>query len=42
LQGLPGWLSDEEAVALYDFAKACTGRGVIVEIGSFKGRRCIG
>jgi predicted O-methyltransferase YrrM len=41
LRGVPGWLSDEEAVALYEFAKACTGRGVIVEIGSFKGRSTI-
>jgi predicted O-methyltransferase YrrM len=41
LDGVPGWLSDEEAVALYEFAKACTGRGVIVEIGSFKGRSTI-
>src|SRR5439155_4201038 len=41
LHGVPGWLSDEEATALYELAKACTGRGVIVEIGSFKGRSTI-
>ena len=41
LAGVPGWLSDEEAVALYELAKDCTGRGVIVEIGSFKGRSTI-
>ena len=41
LAGVPGWLSDEEAVALYELAKGCTGRGVIVEIGSFKGRSTI-
>lgn len=41
LAGVPGWLSDEEAVALYELARGCTGRGVIVEIGSFKGRSTI-
>ena len=41
LRGVPGWLSDEEATALYELAKGCTGRGVIVEIGSFKGRSTI-
>jgi predicted O-methyltransferase YrrM len=41
LLGVPGWLTDEEAAALYELAKACTGRGVIVEIGSFKGRSTI-
>jgi MMP 1-O-methyltransferase len=41
LAGVEGWLSDEEAVTLYRLAKACTGAGVIVEIGSFKGRSTI-
>jgi predicted O-methyltransferase YrrM len=41
LRGVPGWLTQEEAEALYDLARACTGRGVIVEIGSFKGRSTI-
>ena len=41
LEGVPGWLSHEEAVALYEFARGCSGRGVIVEIGSFKGRSTI-
>ncbi|MGN6379907.1 MAG: class I SAM-dependent methyltransferase [Gaiellales bacterium] len=41
LAGVEGWLSDEEAAALYDMARRCTGRGVIVEIGSFKGRSTI-
>src|SRR5204862_6473465 len=36
-----GWVADEEATALYGRARACTGRGVIVEIGSFKGRSTI-
>ena len=29
---VPGWLTDEEGEALYDLARACTGKGVIVEI----------
>ena len=41
LDGVPGWLSQEEATTLFDLAKRCTGRGVIVEIGSFKGRSTI-
>ena len=38
---VPGWLTDEEGEALYDLAKQCTGRGVIVEIGSWKGKSTI-
>ena len=38
---IKGWLSDEEAEALFDRAKACTGRGAIVEIGSYRGRATI-
>jgi MMP 1-O-methyltransferase len=38
---VPGWLTDEEAEALYDLALACTGKGVIVEIGSWKGKSTI-
>jgi predicted O-methyltransferase YrrM len=41
LRGVPGWLSAEEAEVLHDLARGCTGRGVIVEIGSFKGRSTI-
>jgi MMP 1-O-methyltransferase len=41
LAGIDGWLSDEEAATLYRLARGCTGRGVIVEIGSFKGRSTI-
>jgi len=44
LDSLPGWLSYEEGETLYDLARACTGRGVIVEIGSWKGKSttCLG
>ena len=41
LAGIEGWLSDEESATLYDLARRCTGRGVIVEIGSFKGRSTV-
>lgn len=36
-----GWLSEREARVIYDAARACTGRGVIVEIGSWQGRSTI-
>lgn len=36
-----GWLTVAEARTLYDAARACTGRGVIVEIGSWKGKSTI-
>lgn len=38
---VPGWLTDEEGEALYELARACSGKGVIVEIGSFKGKSTI-
>jgi len=38
---VPGWLTDEEGEALYELARACTGIGAIVEIGSFKGKSTI-
>lgn len=38
---VPGWLTDEEGEALYELARACTGKGVIVEIGSWKGKSTI-
>jgi predicted O-methyltransferase YrrM len=41
LEGVAGWLSDEEAETLYTLAKRCTGRGSIVEIGSHQGRSTI-
>lgn len=36
-----GWLSDKENRSLYDAAKNCVGKGVIIEIGSWKGRSTI-
>jgi predicted O-methyltransferase YrrM len=36
-----GWLGRHEAQALYEAARLCTGRGVIVEIGSWKGKSTI-
>jgi MMP 1-O-methyltransferase len=44
LDDLPGWLTAEEGETLYRLAKACTGRGVIVEIGSWRGKSttCLG
>ena len=41
LADVPGWLTDEEGEALYDLARGCRGRGVIVEIGSWKGKSTI-
>jgi predicted O-methyltransferase YrrM len=38
---VPGWLTDEEGEALYALARECTGRGAIVEIGSWKGKSTI-
>jgi MMP 1-O-methyltransferase len=38
---VPGWLTDEEGEALYELASRCTGRGAIVEIGSWKGKSTI-
>jgi MMP 1-O-methyltransferase len=44
LDELPGWLSYEEGETLYTLAQKCTGRGVIVEIGSWRGKSttCLG
>lgn len=44
LDDLPGWLSYEEGETLYTLAQKCTGRGVIVEIGSWRGKSttCLG
>jgi MMP 1-O-methyltransferase len=41
---IPGWLTDEEGEALYELARSCSGEGVIVEIGSWKGKStvCLG
>jgi predicted O-methyltransferase YrrM len=38
---IEGWLTDREGETLYNLAKNCSGRGVIVEIGSWKGRSTI-
>src|SRR3989338_2191527 len=36
-----GFLSDNEGKLLYNLAKKCSGKGVIVEIGSWKGKSTI-
>lgn len=36
-----GWMSTQELSSLYHFAKSVKGRGVIVEIGSWRGRSTI-
>jgi MMP 1-O-methyltransferase len=41
ITGIKGWLTTDEAEALFDRAKACTGRGVIAEIGSYRGRSAV-
>lgn len=38
---IEGWLKDSEGELLYNLARNCTGRGVIVEIGSWKGRSTV-
>ena len=38
---IEGWLTDKEGKYLYNLAKSCAGRGVIVEIGSWKGKSTI-
>jgi predicted O-methyltransferase YrrM len=38
---IDGWLSEAQGRALYDAAAAATGRGAIVEIGSWKGRSTV-
>jgi predicted O-methyltransferase YrrM len=44
IEDVPGWLTDEEGEALYELARSCSGRGVIVEIGSWRGKStvCLG
>ena len=44
VDAIHGWLRDDEARCLYRIASACTGKGVIVEIGSWKGKStvCLG
>lgn len=36
-----GWLTEYEGRLLYDLARNCTGKGVIVEVGSWKGKSTI-
>ncbi len=36
-----GWMNDAEGLLLYQLARKCSGKGVIVEIGSWKGRSTI-
>ncbi len=39
--GIDGWLPEFEGELLFDLARRCSGRGIIVEIGSWKGRSTI-
>jgi predicted O-methyltransferase YrrM len=41
VDNIDGWLFEREGELLYDLAKNCTGKGVIVEIGSWKGKSTI-
>lgn len=41
LDQVDGWLSEAEGKLLYNLAQNCLGNGVIVEIGSWKGRSTI-
>ncbi|MBP7146264.1 MAG: class I SAM-dependent methyltransferase [Acidobacteria bacterium] len=36
-----GWLTEREGEVLYHLARGCSGRGAIVEIGSYKGRSTV-
>src|SRR6266516_2965864 len=36
-----GWMNDAEGLLLYQLARKCSGKGVIVEIGLWKGRSTI-
>jgi predicted O-methyltransferase YrrM len=36
-----GWLADIEGTLLYNLARKCAGRGMVVEIGSYKGKSTI-
>lgn len=38
---IDGWLLDKEVEFLYKTSKSCQGKGVIVEIGSFKGKSTV-
>lgn len=38
---IEGWLTDDEGKFLYCAARNCTGKGAIVEIGSWKGKSTV-
>jgi len=40
-KNIPGWLSDAQGEFLYNTAKKCIGKGVIVEIGSWEGKSTV-
>ena len=40
-KSIDGWLTEKEGVCLYELAKKCSGKGVIVEIGSWKGKSTV-
>jgi predicted O-methyltransferase YrrM len=44
VNSIGGWITQPEANLLYTLAKNCTGKGVIVEIGTWKGKStaCLG
>lgn len=41
VRGVEGWLTDAEGMLLHELARSCTGRGAIVEVGSWKGRSTV-
>lgn len=41
VENVEGWFSEREGELVYNFAKNCRGEGVIVEIGSWKGKSTI-
>jgi len=41
VEEIDGWLTYKEGEILYELAKKCTGKGVIVEIGSWKGKSTV-
>lgn len=41
IKTVEGWLSEAETDFLYGISKSCTGKGVIVEIGSWQGKSTI-
>src|SRR5262245_50657394 len=41
IEAIEGWLHPKEGRLLFNLARQCTGRGVIVEIGSWKGKSTI-